>query len=90
MGGRGAAVGAGHLGRRKPREWRHGWGRGLGFVEPLTRPWRKRGGGKTYKPDEKGLEIATMFARGEGSKEGKGASRQRRGGRAGWSESNRP
>ena len=60
------------------------------FVEPLTRPWRKRGGGKTYKPDEKGLEIATMFARGEGSKEGKGVSWRRRGGRAGWAESNRP
>ena len=31
-----------------------------------------------------GLEITTMFARGEGSKEGKGASRQRRGGQTGW------
>ena len=28
-------------------------GRGLGFVEPLARPWRKRSGGKTYKPDGK-------------------------------------
>ena len=37
-----------------------------------------------------GLEITTMFARGEGSKEGKGASRQRRGGRTGWGKGGGP
>ena len=83
-------VEVGLSGRRKQRERQLGWGRGLAVVGSLTRLGWKRGGGKTYKPDEKGLEIATSLAGGEEPKEGKGASRQRRGGRAGWAESNRP
>lgn len=86
MGDRGVAAGPGPSGRKKPRERRHGGGRALAFVEPLARFWRKN----IQTRRKNGLEIATMFARGEGSKEGKGASWRRRGGRAGWAESNRP
>ena len=73
-------VGAGHLGRKKPRERQLGWGRGLAVVGSLTRLGWKRGGGKTYKPDEKGLEIATSLAGGEEPKEGKGVPRRKWGG----------
>lgn len=83
-------VGAGHLGRKKPRERRLGWGGGWGLWSRwhglAETGWRKN----IQTRRKNGLEIATMFARGEGSKEGKGVPWRRRGGRAGWAESNRP
>ena len=84
MGGRGAVVGAGHLGRKKPRERRLGWG-GVGVCGAVDTALAETGWRKNIQTRRKnGLEIATMFARGEGSKEGKGDSRQRRGGQTGW------